>query len=90
MQEKTRVITAHVPLPLAKKIDKMAEQMERPRGWIVKQALRDWIAMEEWKHQGTLDSIADAEAGNIFSQKEIEAWVDSVYPPAKRKRNKQS
>jgi predicted transcriptional regulator len=84
----TRVMTAHVDIALAKKIDQYAAQMERPRGWIIKQALRQWIATEEWKHQGTLDSIADADAGNLFSQKEIEAWVNSVYPSAKNKRTK--
>lgn len=32
----TKVITAHVPLPLAEKIDQIAARMERSRGWIVK------------------------------------------------------
>ena len=35
----TKVITAHVPLPLAEKVDELAARLERPRGWIVKQAL---------------------------------------------------
>lgn len=35
----TKVLTAHVPLPLAEKVDQMAARLERPRGWIIKQAL---------------------------------------------------
>ncbi|MCD2453361.1 ribbon-helix-helix domain-containing protein [Methylicorpusculum oleiharenae] len=31
----TKVLTAHVPLPLAEKVDRMAEHLERSRGWIV-------------------------------------------------------
>ena len=43
----TKVLTAHVPLPLAEKVDEMAARLERPRGWIVKQALSAWIEREE-------------------------------------------
>jgi hypothetical protein len=31
----TKVLTAHVPLPLAQKIDNLAAQLDRPRAWIV-------------------------------------------------------
>ena len=42
-QTKTKVLTAHVPLPLAEKVDQMAARLERSRGWIMKQALSAWI-----------------------------------------------
>ena len=35
----TKILTAHVPLPLAEKVDQLAARLERSRGWIVKQAL---------------------------------------------------
>ena len=43
----TKVLTAHVPLPLAEKVDQMAERLERSRGWIMKQALSAWLDQEE-------------------------------------------
>lgn len=43
----TKVITAHVPLPMADKVDQMAARLERSRGWIIKQALSAWLAQEE-------------------------------------------
>ncbi len=43
----TKVLTAHVPPPLAEKVDQMAARLGRSRGWIVKQALTDWIEREE-------------------------------------------
>lgn len=39
MSPATKVLTAHVPLPLAEKVDQMAVRLDRSRGWIVKQAL---------------------------------------------------
>jgi len=38
-QAVTRVLTAHVPLPIADKVDQIAARLERSRGWIMKQAL---------------------------------------------------
>lgn len=43
----TKVITAHVPLPMADKVDQMAARLERSRGWVIKQALSAWLAQEE-------------------------------------------
>lgn len=34
----TRVITAHVPVQLAKKVDQLAERVGRSKDWIVKHA----------------------------------------------------
>ena len=31
-----KVITAHVPLPMADKVDQMAAGLERSRGWVIK------------------------------------------------------
>ncbi len=78
MQEKTKVITAHVPLPLAKKIDKYAKQMERPRGWIIKQALRQWVEAEEWRHVQILRGLADVDAGRTIAHEDMIAWAQSL------------
>ena len=38
----TKVLTAHIPLPLAEKVDQFATRLERSRTWIIKQALSTW------------------------------------------------
>ncbi len=81
----TRVITAHVPVPLAKKIDKLAEQMERPRGWIVKQALAQWVDYEEYKYQGTLEALAEIDAGKGIPHEEVMKWMHSKQKALKKK-----
>lgn len=42
----TRVLTAHVPLPLAEKVDELAARLDRSRGWIIKQALAAWVRQQ--------------------------------------------
>ncbi|MFI4987490.1 MAG: CopG family ribbon-helix-helix protein [Alphaproteobacteria bacterium] len=74
----TRVLTAHVPLPLAEKVDRLAERLERSRGWIVKQALSAWIEQEEERHRLTLEALADVDAGRVIEHQAIEAWAASL------------
>ena len=74
----TRVLTAHVPTELAEKVDVYAEQLERPRGWIVKQALQAWIDEEELRHQMTLAALAEADAGHVVPHDEVEKWIRSL------------
>jgi len=85
----TKVLTAHVPLPLAKKVDKLAQRLERSRGWIVKQALGAWIEQEEERHRLTLEALADVDAGRVIDHQAVQAWADSLstakpLPPPRR------
>jgi predicted transcriptional regulator len=74
----TKVLTAHVPLDLANKIDQMATRMERSRGWIVKQALADWVDQEEERSRLTREAMADVDAGRVIDQQAVQAWADSL------------
>ncbi len=76
----SKVITAHVPLPLADRIDELAARLQRSRGWIMKQALEAWAdqaeaggkmpgfaeAQAKFEHYGTADS-----AGAVAALKEL-------------------
>lgn len=58
----TRVLTAHVPISLAEKVDELATHLDRSRGWIVRQALIAWIDQEQARNRlpttgaGTVDA----------------------------------
>ena len=74
----TKVLTAHVPLALAKKIDDLAARLDRPRAWIVKQALAAWVSEEEERHRLTMEGMADVTAGRVVDQTDVEAWAASL------------
>jgi predicted transcriptional regulator len=74
----TKVLTAHVPLTLAKKIDRLAERLERSRGWIVKQALSAWVDQEEERHRLTLEALADVDAGRVIDHQAVQGWADGL------------
>ncbi len=74
----TRVLTAHVPVPLAEKVDQLADRLERSRGWIMKQALSTWIAQEEERDRLTQEALADVDAGLVIDPLAVQAWADSL------------
>lgn len=76
--EKTKVLTAHVPLPLAEKVDQLATRLERSRGWIVKQALTAWIDQEEERRRLTLEALANVDNGDVIDHQSVQAWADSL------------
>lgn len=78
MATETKVLTAHVPLGLADKVDAMALRLERSRGWVMKQALAAWVDLEEERHEMTLEALADVDTGRVIDHQAIQAWADSL------------
>jgi len=74
----TKVLTAHVPLELADRVDELAERLDRSKGWIVKQALSAWIDQEEERHRLTLEAIASVDAGRLVDHERVVAWAKSL------------
>jgi predicted transcriptional regulator len=74
----TRVMTAHVPAAMADKVDEIAARLERPRGWVVKQALAAWIATEEEHTRLTREALADLDAGRVIDHQAVETWAMSL------------
>jgi len=74
----TKVLTAHVPLDLAEKVDAMAARLERSRGWVMKQALAAWVDQEEERHRMTLEALDEVEAGHVIDHRAVQAWADSL------------
>lgn len=58
----TRVLTAHVPRALAERVDRLAERLDRSRGWIIRQALAAWIDEEEARSSRSLEVPGSADA----------------------------
>ncbi|WP_373499688.1 CopG family ribbon-helix-helix protein [Desulfococcus sp.] len=77
-QTKTKVFTAHIPLPLAEKVDQVATRLDRSRGWIMKQALSAWIDQEEERSRLTREALAEVDAGHTIDHSSVEAWAESL------------
>lgn len=77
-QAATKVLTAHLPIPLADKVDQMALRLERSRGWIMKQALSAWLAQEEERDRLTQEALVDVDNAHVIDHATVQAWAQSL------------
>jgi predicted transcriptional regulator len=73
-----RVLTAHVPIALAKEVDAIAERLDRPRGWIMKAALEQYVALEQSRHELTLEALADVDSGRTEPHEDVRRWASGL------------
>ncbi|HVK85148.1 MAG TPA: ribbon-helix-helix protein, CopG family [Kofleriaceae bacterium] len=81
-----RVVTAHVPEALAREVDRLAERLDRPRGWVMKEALALYVELERKRHELTVEALADVDAGDVVDHADVEAWAARIARPSRRKR----
>ena len=77
-RSESTVLTANVPQALADKVDQLAKQQERSRGWIIKQALTAWVEQEDEYDRLTREGLADVDAGRTVSHESVESWIASI------------
>ena len=73
-----RVVTAHIPIDLAEQVDLLAARLDRPKGWIVRQALTSWVELEAKRYQLTMDGLADVDANRVVDHSSVVTWAKSL------------
>ncbi|MBC7609975.1 MAG: ribbon-helix-helix protein, CopG family [Polaromonas sp.] len=74
----TKVLTAHIPVPLADKVDKLAAQFDRSRGWVIKEALSMWVEQEEERTRLTREALVDVDTGQLIDHQAMINWSASL------------
>ena len=67
------VTTVRFAPEILDRLDKMAEQLDRPRAWIIKEAVAQYLERETWYLAEVQKGIGDAEAGRVISHEEVAA-----------------
>jgi predicted transcriptional regulator len=78
MTAKTRTLTAQVPVELAQEVDAWSQLLERPRQWIIKKALVQFLAREAEKRRLIQEGLDDVSAGRTVTMEQARAWADSL------------
>ena len=56
---------------LLQRVDGIAESLNRPRSWIINQALERFVAYEEWYIQEVESGLAELNRGEVAADKEV-------------------
>lgn len=74
----TRVMTAHVPVPLAEQVDQLAAKLDRSRGWVLKQALAAYVDREAERYRMTIEAMGDVDSRSGVTHQGVKAWAASL------------
>lgn len=72
--------SVRMPDDLMVKLDAIANKMRRSKGWIIKDAVTQYIESEELKAkrlQDTLEALDDVKAGRVIDGDEVVDWLES-------------
>lgn len=73
-------LTAQVSEEFVEEVDAVASELDRPRAWVIKSALREYVGRhrlvaERWRE--TEEAIAAAERGEVLPGEDVLAWLDT-------------
>ena len=59
----------------AKLLDELSAATERPRAWLLEQALDNYLEAQSWQIAHIEEGLADAEAGRTVPHERVSEWL---------------
>lgn len=71
------LISVRVKTDLAKRLEKLAESMDRSKSYLAAQAIEEYISVQEWHDQAVQKAIAEADRGELIDFEDFKKeWKD--------------
>jgi len=74
---KTAPVSVRLDPGLNDRVTAIAAALDRPKSWVIEQAVRDFVAMQEWQLAAMDAGIRAADAGRTVAHEDVVAWVQS-------------
>jgi len=68
----SNILTLRIDSGLKKKLDKLAKSTQRSRSFLAAEAIRDYVALNEWQIEEIKKAIQQADAGDFATDEEVE------------------
>ncbi|ABF42558.1 transcriptional regulator, CopG family [Candidatus Koribacter versatilis Ellin345] len=65
-------ITLRLDPKLTKKLDKLAEATQRSRTFLLTEAVKDYLSINEWQIEEIQKGLQEADAGDFATDEEVE------------------
>lgn len=72
--------SVRMPDELLGKLEVAAEKLRRSKGWIINDAVKEYLVREERKStmlEETREALADIKAGRVIDGEEVMGWLES-------------
>lgn len=71
----TDILTLRLDSTIKKKLDKLAKATERSRSFLAAEAIREFVALNEWQIEETKKAVSQADAGDFATDHEVERVI---------------
>ncbi|MEY6431231.1 CopG family ribbon-helix-helix protein [Thioalkalicoccus limnaeus] len=72
--------SVRMPDELLQRLDTTATRLRRSKGWIINDAVREYLEREELRQrrdEETREALSELDAGQVVDGDEVLAWIDS-------------
>jgi len=66
------VLTLRLDLKLKKQLDRLSGAMSRSRSFLAAEAIREYVALNQWQIEEVKKAVAEADRGEFASDKDVE------------------
>ena len=70
------VLTLRLDAKLKNQLDRLSKSMNRSRSFIAAQAIQEFVTVNEWQINEIKKGIAEADAGDFASDKEVQRVLE--------------
>jgi predicted transcriptional regulator len=78
---KTAPVSVRLEAALNDQVSAIAAALDRPKSWVIEQAVRDFVALQQWQLAAIDEGISAADAGRVVAHEDVVAWVRSWGQP---------
>jgi len=78
---KTLPVSVRLAPELNKQVTDIAHALDRPKSWVIEQAIKDFVAVQAWHLAAIEEGVRDADTGRVVSHDDVAAWVRSWGQP---------
>lgn len=69
------VLTLRLDPKLKKQLDRLSRAMSRSRSFVAAEAIREFVALNDWQIEEVRKGVAEADRGDFASDKDVERTV---------------
>ena len=74
---KSAPVSVRLRPELNDQVSAIADSLDRPKSWVIEQAVADYVAMQAWQLTAIDEGIRAADAGRVVSHEDVVTWVKS-------------
>jgi predicted transcriptional regulator len=72
----SKVLTLRLDPKLSKQLDKLAVATRRSRSFLIAEAIREYVALNQWQIGETQKAVTEANRGDFASEKEVQQTLE--------------